>query len=148
MRRTLQRCALLALAGLALGPAGCSNHYVSEMRIPETGATLDGTVTYGNEKLMAAMVIAQGATGAATGFIGEDGHYRINNVPVGEVHVAVNTAAAKGAMMSQVMSQSHGKAKGPPKLIDVPAKYGDPIKSGITTTVSAGPNTFNVVIPK
>src|SRR5579871_4980755 len=136
MRRTLQRCALLALAGLVLGPAGCSNHYNKEISLPQTGATLEGTVTYGGEKLHAAMVVAVGLSGAATGFIGDDGQYHLNNVPLGEVHIAVNTGAAKGQMMGQMMNQSQGKAKGPPRIIDVPAKYGDPNKSGIKTTVN------------
>jgi len=150
MRRTFLRLTVLLLAGLGLGPVACGPH-VSEVRRPETGATLEGTVTYGTEKVTVALVIAQGegAGASAQAFIGDDGRYKLDNVPIGEVHLAVNTAAGKGQLMSQVMAQSQGKAKGPPKVVvEVPAKYGDPTKSGLKTTVAAGPNTFNIVIPK
>ena len=50
--------------------------------------------------------------------------------------------------MGQSMAQSQGRAKGRQKLIDVPAKYADPNKSPINTTISKGPNTFDIVIPK
>ena len=73
----------------------------------------------------------------------------MENVPIGEVHIAVNVSAGKGQLMSQAMAQSQGKAKGPPKVVvEVPAKFADPTKSGLKTTVAAGPNTFNIVIPK
>jgi hypothetical protein len=50
--------------------------------------------------------------------------------------------------MGRIMAQSQGKANGAPKLIDVPAKYADPAKSGITTTVSKGENKYDIVIPR
>jgi len=146
MRRVLQRLSLLTLFGLVLCSVGCSNHYVSEVRRPETGATLEGSVTYGGQKVPVALIIAQGANSSATGFVGDDGRYKLENVPLGEVSIAVNTDAGKGQMMSRVMSQSQGKAKGLPKVVEVPAKFADPTKSGIKTTVSAGPNTFDIVI--
>ena len=148
MRRTLLRLTLVALAGLGLGPVACGPH-ISEVRRPETGATLEGTVTYGSEKVTVALVIAQGENSTAQAFIGDDGRYKLENVPLGEVHLAVNTAAGKGQMMSQMMAQSQGKAKGTPKVVvEVPAKFGSPTTSGLKTTVSAGPNTYNIAIPK
>jgi hypothetical protein len=135
----------LALLGLALFVAGCGPKGI---RYPETGASLEGTVTYGNDQVGAALVIAQNDTGAATAFVDDDGKYRLQNVPLGEVNIAVNTAAGKGQAMGKAMAQSQGKAKGAPKIIDVPAKFADPAKSGIKTTVNKGPNTFNIVIPK
>jgi hypothetical protein len=149
MRRILQRFASLLIVGLGLSAVACSNHYVSEVRHPETGATLEGTVTYGGQKVTVALIIAQGPNGATTGFVGDDGRYKLSNVPLGEVHFAVNSEAGKGQLMGQMMAQSQGKAKGAPRVaVDVPAKYADPTKSGIKTTVSAGPNTFDIVIPK
>ena len=57
--------------------------------IPETGASLTGTVTYKKELLKIGMVIVAGKTGA-TGEIGEDGRYKVENVPLGEVTLAIN----------------------------------------------------------
>ena len=42
----------------------------------------------------------------------EDGRFRLQNVPLGEVNLAVNTAAGKGQAMGKNMAQSQGKAKG------------------------------------
>jgi hypothetical protein len=142
MRRMFHR---LAVVGVSLLLAGCHGRYT---KLPETEATLEGTVTRGSDKVPSALVIVQGADGSATGYTDDDGHYKIENVPLGEVRIAVNTDAGKGAMKSRQMAQSQGKQKGPlPKMVDVPAKYANPNSSGITTTIEKGENTFAVQIP-
>ena len=149
MRSVMRYAALAAVACCAVWLAGCGNKYVQEERLSTTGATLEGTVTYGKDQVLVAMIIVQGDGGASTAFIGEDGRYKVENVPLGTVHVAVNTAAGKGQMMGKLVAQGQGKGQGPvPKMIDVPAKYGEPATSGITTTVNKGQNTFDVVIPR
>jgi hypothetical protein len=148
MRRTTRPLALLALAGFGLILAGCGIG-LREKRLPESGATLEGTVTYGAEKVEVAMVIVQGKDGSATAFVGEDGRYKAENVPLGEVSIAVNTEAGKGQVMGKMVAHSQGKGEGKlPRLLNVPAKYADPATSGIKTTVNKGENTFNIVIPK
>jgi hypothetical protein len=148
MPRTTPRLAALAGAGLVLLLAGCGIG-LREKRLPETGATLEGTVSYGKERVMVAMIIVQGDGGMATAFVGEDGRYKAENVPLGTVHIAVNTAAGKGEMTGKMMARAQGKAPGPlPPMIDVPAKYADPTKSGITTTINKGENKFDIVIPR
>src|SRR5262245_17480770 len=122
-----QWCRRRCLFGLILLLAGCGP---KEIRYPETGATLEGTVAYGKDQVGAALVIAQNASGSATAFVEDDGKFRLQNVPLGEVSLAVDTNAGKGQAMSKFMAQSQGKAKGAPKIIDVPAKYRDPAKSG------------------
>jgi hypothetical protein len=138
--------ARLAVLGLGLLLAGCGPR-VHEIAYPETGATLEGTVTYGNEKVEAALVVAQNESGSAAGFVDENGRYKLENVPLGEVSLAVNTEAGKGQAMGKIMAQSQGKGKAP-KLIDVPKNYADPAKSGITTTINKGPNTYDIVITR
>jgi hypothetical protein len=147
MPRLTQRLAPLAVAmcGL-LAVAGCGGLYGK--RLPVTGATLEGTVTYGQERVMVAMIIIQGENGASTAFIGEDGRYKAENVPLGTVHIAVNTQAGKGQMMGKIMAASQEKGQAPPKMIDVPAEYADPTASGITTTIKKGENKFDIVIAK
>jgi hypothetical protein len=125
-------------------------------RLPETGATLEGVVKYGTEQLKAALIIAQNDKGQATGNIDEEtGRYKLENVPLGEVSIAVNTAAAKGQLMGKMMSGYYkgpeAKAKGimgPPPIIEVPKKYGVPETSGISTTINKGQNTYDITIPK
>jgi hypothetical protein len=145
MRRMLHRLAVPAVVGLGLFLAGCHGRYT---KLPESEATLEGTVTRGTDKVPVALVIVQGTDSAATGYTDDDGHYKIENVPLGEVRIAVNTEAGKGVMKSRQMARSQGKDKGPlPKMIDVPAKYADPTTSGFTTTIEKGENTYAVKIP-
>jgi len=145
MRRTLTRYAILGVAGLFVGLVGCDSGKGTR---PQTGAKMDGTVMYGDQKVMVALVIATGANGSSQAFIDDDGMYHMENVPLGEVNIAVNTDAGKGNQISKIMAASRGKPKAMPRVLDVPNKYFDPTKSGIKTTVNAGDNTFNIVLPK
>src|SRR6516165_360714 len=57
MRQILQRLAVPAVVGLGLLLAGCRGRYT---QLPESGATLEGTVTYGPAKVPCALIIVQG----------------------------------------------------------------------------------------
>jgi hypothetical protein len=138
--------ARFVLLGLCLLLAGCSRW--NDVRYPETGATLEGTVKYGSDKVGVALVIAQNTTGASSAFIDDDGRYKLTNVPLGEVSIGVNTEAGKGQAMGKAMAAAQGKAKGAPRILDVPMRFADPTSSGIKTTVNKGENTFDVVIPR
>ena len=48
----------------------------------------------------------------------------------------------------KAMAQAQGKAKGAPRIIDVPKQFADSAKSGIKTTVNKGANTFDIVIER
>jgi hypothetical protein len=153
MRATIRGAAAgLIAAGCAL-LASCSEERGN--RLPETGATLEGAVTYGTEKVPFAIVFVQGPGAMAQAKVGEDGHYKVENVPLGEVKVGVNTNAAKGDYMSQSIARSYkgpdakGKANVPmPKFIDVPERYANPEKSGIKTTVQPGANSYDIKVPR
>jgi len=141
---------LLGLAGGAL-LAGCR---VPEIRLPETGATLEGTIQYGGDPVAIALVIVANDTASATGYVESNGRYKVENVPIGEVKIGVNTEAARGQYISQSMAQSY---KGPggkggkgalPKFVSVPQKYWEPATSGITTTTKKGLNTFDIRLTK
>jgi hypothetical protein len=155
MRRFIRPAALATIVSLAMLAVSCSVGGGGE-RLPESGATLEGVVKYGTEQLHAALIIVTSDSGSATGNINEDtGRYKVENVPLGTVKIAVNTDAAKGQLQGKMMSGYYqgpdAKAKGkttPPKIIEVPAKYGAPETSGITTTVSKGANTYDITIPK
>ena len=119
MRRVLH--GLLPLAGLVLALAafGCGN---GSNQSAETGATLEGTVTYGDQKVLVGLVIVEKDGPPVTAFIDETGHYKLENVPLGEVRLAVNTDAGKGRLKSKAMAR---KKDDPPlpRVIDVPARY-------------------------
>lgn len=122
--------------------------------LPETGATLEGTVTYNGEPIQFALVIITSSNWSSTGRIEDDGKYRATNVPLGEVKVGVNTDAGRGDFMTASMSQSY---QGPEakkggrtsiKFLEVPKQYHDPETSGLKTTIAKGNNTYNITITK
>ena len=152
MRRTLQRATAGVTAVCVTLLASCSG---KGERLPETGATLEGTVTYRGQKLSFAAIFVKGPDAMAQGKVGEDGRYKVENVPLGEVEIGVNTSASKGDYMSLSMAQSYkgpegkGKARASlPRFIDVPERYADPETSGIKTTVQKGDNTYDIVMPR
>lgn len=147
MCKAEQTLARVALLGLGLLLSGCSFRE-REVRYPESGATLEGTVTYGKDKVGAALVIVRNETGQAMAFVEDNGHYKLDNVPLGEVNIAVDTETGKSQAKGRAMAQSQGKAKGAPRIIDVPKQFADPSKSGIKTTVNKGANTFDIVIER
>ena len=152
MQRVSMRLALSGLmAGCALLASSCGE---SGERHPETGATLEGTITKGGEQVPFALVIVVGQGASATGKVGEDGRYKVENAPLGEVKVGVNTDAGMGDYKSYTMSQTYQgpeskKAKRATlKFVEVPKKYHDPETSELKTSINKGPNTYDIVIPK
>jgi hypothetical protein len=147
------RSASTALLAFALFASAC---IVREERLPETGATLEGTIKYGDEPVEYALIQVLGANGVGTGIVGEDGRYRVENAPLGEVRVGVNTAAAQGQYQSKMMAS--GVYKGPEakgkgrvvglKFIQIPEKYYNPDTSGFKTTINKGANTYDIIVPK
>ena len=143
------RLVALLLVGITLSLAGCEQG----KSLPQTGATLEGTVKFNDKPLYYGLIIVQNSSGSATGSITQEGTYRVENAPLGQVSVAVNTPAGEGDYRSLVMSQSQGKGEGGAKgkvkpFVNVPEKYHAPETSGITTTVKKGANTLNIVVPK
>lgn len=126
-----------------------------EITLPETGATLTGTIKSGDEPVQFALVIVEGGGKSATGKVGDDGRYLVTNAPLGEVSVAVNTDAATGDFQSAAMSagaykgpDAKGKKKVDVKFVKVPTKYSAIATSGLKTTVAVGSNTFDIALTK
>lgn len=138
-----------ACAAMASILAGCSSY---EERLPETGASLEGTVSYGPEKVPLALISVVGEKGQALGQVEDAGHYKVENVPLGEVKIGVNTEAMRSQVISQQMAASYkgpgAKGSSPrpkaPGFVSLPARLQDPETSGITTTIRRGKNTFDI----
>ncbi len=109
--KTLTRRSASTLVLFALAATSCGK-FVREERLKETGATLEGTVKYGGEDVQFAMIVVKSSTGAMTGMIREDGRYRVENVPLGDVQIGVNTAAAQGEYQSKMMAAGVNKGPG------------------------------------
>ena len=146
------RACALALPLLVLLLTACKPR---EERLPESGATLEGVVTHNGEPVQFAMIVVRTETTSAFGRIGEDGRYKVENVPLGEVMVGVNTDAGQGEYTSKMMGSANkgpgvkykGKVFGI-KFTSVPKKYQDPGTSGFKTTVDVGTNTYDIEVPK
>jgi len=136
----MRLCFLLVTLALA----GCTRY---EYRLPETGATLEGTVTYGGETVAMAQIDVWGAKDQSIGFI-DTGRYKVDRVPLGEVKIGINTEAMRGAAIGQQMAQKKGGGSARPKFVSLPSKFWDPETSGVTTTIKRGKNTFDIVLTK
>lgn len=135
----------LLILAFAAALAGCTRY---EYRLPETGATLEGTITYNGETITMAQLTVLSESGQALGII-EAGRYKVERVPLGDVKIGINTEAERGNAIGQAMARAKGVNPGPtPKFISLPAKYWDPDTSGVTTTVKKGKNTFDIVLKK
>ena len=148
----LSRKLLLGLtAAAALTAISCVSSGI--VPIPETGATLEGRVTYGDQPVpMALVIVAQTGGGSATAFANDDGYFKVENVPVGDVLIGVNTDATKGQMTGRAMAGTDPNVKGKkvvtPKLVEVPKKYHNPDTSGLTTKTQKGTNQYDIKVPK
>lgn len=145
----------LAVAALFVGVASCGpgNRAVE---LPTTGATLEGTITFGGEPVQFALVTLEAGGNTVMGKVGPEGRYKVTNAPISEnVSVGVNTDAATGDYQSAAMAggaykgpEGKGKGKTNVKFVKVPAKFQSPKTSGIKVAVARGDNTHDIVIPK
>ncbi|HTU19736.1 MAG TPA: hypothetical protein VMG10_16865 [Gemmataceae bacterium] len=89
-------------------------------------AHIDGKVSYQGKPQTGGIISFEGINGAVfSAVIAADSTYVVNRVKPGEYKVAINTKAN-------------------PKIPQVPAKYSDPDKSGLTYTVTEGKQTFDI----
>jgi hypothetical protein len=125
--------------------AGCSNQ-----------GSLSGKVTYKGTPLNGGQVSFVGANNVTrTAMIDADGNYSIDKVPVGELKIGVVTAAAKIPVpgMAKKMDASKmggpagASAQEPAKGTNIPAKYNDPEKSGLTYTMKSGAHKHDIDLP-
>jgi hypothetical protein len=154
MRRLYRGLGSVSVAAVVLAATACGSN--APVRLPESGATLTGTVTHNGKGVHFALIIVQAVNGGqtATGSVQPDGKYVVENAPIGEVKVAVNTDAGKGdlitAQMQGGMYTGPDGKKAKRVSIDynqVPKKFQSPETTTITTTVNAGENTFDIVVP-
>ena len=140
--------------GISLLGVSCLGDVPTET-LPETDATLTGTITYNGKPVNYALILVmdESGNGTAQGNLDSqaDGTYTVPNCPLGKVKIGVNTDAGKGFFTEASMAASapgpDGKAKKVNlSFVPVPPKFHKPETSGITTTVEKGENTFNIDI--
>jgi hypothetical protein len=128
---------------------GCGSN--APVAIPQTGASLEGAVKLGDKTLHFGIVNVEGSGGtSAQGPINQDGTYKVDNVPVGDVKIAVITdpGMARAAQMSGGMMKGldKGASKVNVEYVDVPKKFHKTETSGLTHKTEKGPNKHDIVI--
>jgi hypothetical protein len=133
--------------------------------------TVSGKVLYKGKPLTGGHVVFLHQKGSFTTAIQEDGSYSIDRVPSGPVKIAVTAAGpvhprhglsksqlekmqknkpevksdedAPKAMMAEMLGSASGGNK---SGVNLPEKYGDPEKSGLTYTVAGGSQTYDIKV--
>jgi hypothetical protein len=134
---------------LCLATTGCGGN-----------GSVSGKVSYKGEPLGGGSVlfVSTEGRGSASTEIGLDGKYSLNKVPAGPVKIAVETASTKpakappggmptpppGAMPKDVPSMYNQASQPKGNYIWIPENYADPEKSGLTYTVTGGPQTHEI----
>lgn len=141
---TISRC--LLVVGL-LAASGCGN--------APTRGTLSGKVTLDDKPVTAGTVFFSKQDGSQSDRapIQSDGTYKSENVPLGDVRVAVQapTAGPKmppGAKMPSGMPADHPQAKiynnAGGDTFNIPKALSDPATSNITVKVEPGAKTYDI----
>lgn len=140
---------LILLSALSITGCGQVAH-----EIPDTGATLEGSVTLNGTPIPLALIIVRSENATADFVVREEGKYKVPSVPLGLVKIGVDTEAMRGEVISRNMASAYkgpdGKMKEEQakklKFVPVPAKYADPETSGLEFEIIKGSNTFNIIL--
>jgi hypothetical protein len=122
---------------LVLAAAGCG---------PNMGG-IRGKVTYKGEPVPYGDVAFVASTGLVSSVrIREDGSYEVHDLPAGAVKIGVRAHQPPGMGIAAVVKDrlplpKGGSSTAAPKYVKIPAKWGDPEKSGLGCTVSRGSDT-------
>jgi hypothetical protein len=143
-RRAFQGLGLL----LVVGATGCGTSVGS----------VSGKVTFKGEPVGGGIVTFHlPGKPAKTAPIGPDGSYSIDDVPIGELKIAVDTSTAKpaepppeGTVPQNMPPEARksavygGKRPEGGKYVEIPANYSDTNTSGLTYTVKTGSQTHKI----
>lgn len=154
MRRVRTAAGGLLAVGMAV-LVGCNNRFAREETLPESGCSMKGTIQFGSEQVPFALIRVKGGGREATGKVGPEGTYLVENCPIGPVTIGVNTDAGKGDYHSALMAggaytgpDGKGRKRVNMTPVEVPKKYFDPDTSGLTHTLVGGENKHDIVIKK
>lgn len=114
-------------------------------------SSVTGTVKYRGKLLVTGTVILAGPDHTQVSApINPDGTYRIDNIMAGPAQIGV-ASFKPSATTGRPAKQRAGGA--PPRPVDdagwfeIPDKYADPLTSGLTTELKAGPNDHPIDLP-
>jgi hypothetical protein len=113
-------------------------------------AKVSGKVTYNGKPIASGQVTFEGEGGKTGAGPIADGTYAISDAPVGPVRIGVVSIkrGPKAVNPSEVASGTSSPSPAPAaaKFVPVPERFGIPAKSGLTYTVTAGSQTYDIDI--
>ena len=131
----LRRRAYLCSCLLLVVVAGCG----------KSKGTINGTVKYKKTPLTSGTIVFRGADGYMdSASISATGEYRLENFPVGEAKITVVTQRYEKVAPSGKPSTPGGTTREVKGFVAIPKKYSDPEKSGLTWTVTKGPQEHDI----
>lgn len=132
----------LCLAILLL--AGCGKPSGSK------GATVEGKVTINGVSATTGQVSFTVGSSSVSGQIQPDGTYRALDVPVGDAKVTVSapTGPKMDSKMAAKMKEDTAMPGAGASAVPIPAKYGKAETSGLTFSVKAGDNKYDIELSK
>jgi hypothetical protein len=144
---------LLLFSALLVTTVGCGQ---VAREIPDTGATLEGSITLNGNPIPLALIIVRSQSATSDSVVREEGKYKVLSAPLGLVKIGVDTDSMRGEVVSRSMAVAYkgpdGKAADTQvsklKFVPVPAKYSDPDTSGLEFEVKKGVNIFDIVLTK
>jgi hypothetical protein len=130
---------------LSLGVAGCG----------ASKGTISGKVFYKDNPLKGGKVTFVGADKQSyLAEIEEDGSYSVENLPVGEASIVVETASLKPPnpyVLKNKQPADAGEGYKPPdfaarakRFVPIPARYSDPDQSGLKHPVKGGKQVYDI----
>ena len=139
---------MLLAVGVSAGVAGCG---------PSTG-NVSGKVLYKGAPLNGGVVTFAGEDGKNPQIaqIAEDGSYSVEKIPVGPVKITVATKSSvkQGKQPRKNLPPTNvtpppgyipqDASDGGKPLVEIPAKYSDSEKSGLTYTVTSGSQSYDI----
>jgi hypothetical protein len=142
-------CGCCFVAALLVVGIGCKGGRRSAQHTP-----VSGNVTYKGQPVTGGQLTFVGDDWInINAIIDENGHYEIN-APVGNVKIAIdNRMMIQRGSVQKAASKGAGPRPGGPeatplkgKYVQLPNKAYDPTTSGLTYTVTSGPQTHNIEV--
>ncbi len=138
-------CRWVSLLTFPLVLVGCGG---SNSQVPKTGATVSGKITFSKIPLNVGQITMHGKDSGGKDFahgadIQEDGSYKIENAPLGEVKISIFVPPHSGPTPTPIT----GEKPTPVSKVNLPPHYNSPATSKITLKVQSGEQTFDINLP-
>lgn len=141
-------CCRVSLVVFILVLGGCGG---SSSQVPKTGASVSGKVTFNKIPLNVGQITMHGKDSGGKDFvhgadIQEDGSYKIENAPLGDVKISIFVPTPSGSKTNPI-PPIPGEKVTPVSKVNLPSHYNNPATSKISFKVQRGEQNFDINLP-